>query len=526
MLFFDYAFLLGFLPAALLGHLLLLKYKKNLVVSWLGACSLLFYMLWEPKNLIPLGVSIIFNYAAGAAILNTHAASRRKKILVLSLALNILFLGFYKYRTFLESLLQGADPLTQKNSLPQDLPLGISFFTFTQIAYLVDCARQRFQNYRFQEYLLFVTYFPHLIAGPIMHHQEMMPQFSNLTRQTYQWENLSLGLSMFVVGLLKKTLIADYFSPAVKVVFDTSPGATLTFIEAWVGTFAYSIQIYFDFSGYCDMALGISKMFGVRLPLNFFAPYQATSFIDFWRRWHMTLGRFLRDYVYIPLGGNKNGTAFKMINLILTMLIGGVWHGAGWTFIIWGLIHGALLALNHGVRHFLKPAQSHSFLGAFLRQNGKKLGVFIGVSLAWVPFRAPSAESMLAVWKACFGLNGVAVPKHFLLGKVEAVAPFLQKLGVHVMEFVPVHSVAMMAIVLVVLPLTLFMPNALQIFRKYAHDLAYLEQEKHLASFLKSPHPRFLTWAPTIGWALTFAFALILGFWVRHETVEFLYFQF
>ena len=227
------------------------------------------------------------------------------------------------------------------------LPLGISFYTFTQIAYLADVYANKAQEYAPANYALFVTWFPHLIAGPIMHHREMMPQFATAFRAKIDPRLVLIGLSIFSVGLAKKVLLADQAAPFADAVFDRGALLPLTFAEAWVGALAYTMQIYFDFSGYSDMAIGLSLMFGVRLPVNFNSPYKSKSIIEFWRRWHMTLSRFLRDYVYIPLGGNRRGPVRRYANLMATMLIGGLWHGAGWTFVIWGALHGLYLMANH-----------------------------------------------------------------------------------------------------------------------------------------------------------------------------------
>ena len=289
---------------------------------------------------------MVFNFSAGL-VLSRAAAAHRHRLLVLAVAGDLALLGYFKYAGFLvgtaDQFLGGAWPIPAIV-----LPLGISFFTLTQIAFLVDTARSQARDYKFTHYLLFVCYFPHLIAGPILHHKELMPQLDRADIVRFSPRRLALGLSYFTIGLFKKTVIADALSPYVGRVFDgAAQGMAPSGAEAWGAVLAYTLQLYFDFSGYSDMAIGLARMFGVRLPLNFDSPYKAVSIIEFWRRWHMTLSRFLRDYLYIPLGGNRHGTVRRYVNLLLTMLIGGLWHGAGWNFMLWGGLHGLYLAVNH-----------------------------------------------------------------------------------------------------------------------------------------------------------------------------------
>jgi len=324
--------------------------------------------------------------------------------LILAITANLLLLGYYKYANF---FISNINDITNTNwSLGEIiLPLGISFFTFTQIAFLIDTYQNKVKEFNFSHYTLFVTFFPHLLAGPVLHHREMMPQFQH--HKTYQidWDNFATGLLLFTLGLCKKTLLADSFSPYANAIFDAvHQGTMLTSYEAWSGALAYTMQIYFDFSGYTDMALGVALMFNIHLPINFDSPYKATSIIDFWRRWHMTLSGYLRDYLYIPLGGNRKGRARRYINLLLTMLIGGLWHGAGWTFILWGALHGFYLAINHLWREqvipkvaFALPRTLSVFLGGAL--------TFIAVVVAWVMFRSHDLSSAGIMLNAMFGLE-------------------------------------------------------------------------------------------------------------------------
>lgn len=327
MLFNSFLFLMVFLPAVLGGFYIFSRINRRLAVLWLGISSLVFYALGSPPEhvLVLLG-SIAANWLFGRAII--HQRSFKKLWLTLGVIFNLGLLGWFKYSLFLAGIL-GTE---EWPSIA--LPLGISFYTFTQIAFLVDEYRSP-RPYSMTDYFLFVTYFPHLIAGPILNHAQTIPQFEDPRRLRVSAQDVAAGLSIFAIGLCKKCILADHFAIYADQVFSTATSVpSLFMIEAWFGAIAYTLQIYFDFSAYSDMAVGISLLFGIRLPQNFNSPYQATSIIDFWRRWHISLSSFLRDYLYIPLGGNRKGPARRYINLLLTMLLGGLWHGAGWTFLV------------------------------------------------------------------------------------------------------------------------------------------------------------------------------------------------
>ncbi len=406
MLFNSYEFLLMFLPLCLGGYYSFSSVAgQRAAIAWLALCSMFFYGWWNPAYVWLMTASILFNYGAGLLLASRH---RSKPLLALAVAANLLLLGHYKYTDFFISsanALAGLD--WQLHNIV--LPLGISFFTFTQIAYLVDVYRGEVREYRITDYFLFVTYFPHLIAGPIIHHKEMMPQFAKPATQQITAHNITGGLVLFTIGLAKKILVADRAMEYVGPVFTAAEqGASLTFFEAWGGTLAYVVQLYFDFSGYADMALGLSLLFGIRLPLNFNSPHKATSIIDFWRRWHMTLSRFLRDYLYIALGGSRHGEPRRYLNLFLTMLLGGIWHGAGWTFVLWGALHGAYLCINHGWRAFC--AGRKALLPPALRTAVYGTLTFLAVVVSWVFFRAHSLDGALRVLEGMAGLNGVTVP--------------------------------------------------------------------------------------------------------------------
>ncbi|NGQ93705.1 MBOAT family protein [Brevibacillus sp. SYP-B805] len=387
MLFNSYEFIFLYLPITFTVYFLLNRCRlTKLAIAWLALASLFFYSWWNVNNLPLMLGSILFNYTVGT-LLSRDALGQggKKALLIFGVTMNLAFLGYYKYADFflanINFLFSAHFPF-----LHLVLPLGISFFTFTQIAYLVDTYKGTSKEYNFVNYVLFVTFFPHLIAGPILHHKEMMPQFENMRAKVINWRNISHGLLLFGIGLFKKVVIADTFATWANPGFSA---ASLTMTEAWATALSYTFQLYFDFSGYTDMALGIALLFNIKLPQNFQSPYKADSIIDFWRRWHMTLSRFLRDYLYIALGGNRRGAFRRYLNLMITMVLGGLWHGAAWTFVVWGFMHGAALVVNHLWRSL--GFRMHWLLG--------RLCTFLFVVVAWVFFRAESFAQAMVVLK-------------------------------------------------------------------------------------------------------------------------------
>lgn len=407
MLFNSYAFIFLFLPVVAIVFFQLARVGQQYASAWLALSSLFFYGYWNPDYLGLLLGSIVGNYSFGTWIgraVNRHDAIRGKKLLFAAVTANLLLLGYFKYANF---FMENMDALTGAHWLIGKivLPLGISFFTFTQIAFLVDVHQGKVKEYNFMHYLLFVTYFPHLIAGPILHHQEMMPQFAQRRNYRPNWDNIATGLLLFTLGLCKKVLWADSFAPYANDIFKgIHAGALPTIYEAWFGALAYTMQIYFDFSGYTDMALGIAMIFNIRLPFNFDSPYKSTSIIEFWRRWHMTLSRFLRDYLYIPLGGNRKGMLRRYLNLMATMLLGGLWHGAGWTFVLWGMLHGIYLTLNHLWRDFVTARIPFRFPG-WMACTAGGIVTFVAVVTAWVFFRASDLPQAIIMLKAMYGIE-------------------------------------------------------------------------------------------------------------------------
>lgn len=390
MKFNSYEFLLAFLPLVVAGFYLLgASGRQKAALAWLTGASLTFYAYWNPVFLILLGLSILFNFALGRNLAARAGGPSARPVLILGVAVNLGLLGYFKYANFLVDSLN----VVTGAQLHLDtiiLPLAISFFTFQQIAYLADAARDEARDYSLLHYALFVSFFPQLIAGPIVHHKEMMPQFDSQSRLVATAENFAVGIGIFIIGLAKKTLVADELTLFADPVFSAADaGLQVSFIEAWGGVLAYTYQIYFDFSGYSDMAIGLARLFGIRLPLNFHSPYKACSIIEFWRLWHMTLSRFLRDYLYIPLGGNRGGALMRSRNLMVVMLLGGLWHGAGWTFVIWGGLHGLYLIVNAVWRGIIPAARSPVYTLAAWTLT------FFCVTVAWVFFRA---ETLTGAW--------------------------------------------------------------------------------------------------------------------------------
>lgn len=354
-------------------------------------------------------VSIAFNYGVGHLLIVAELKpSRRRAALAFGVAGDLLVLGIFKYAGFAAENINAL--LGTHVAVHILLPVGISFYTFTQIAFLVDAYRGQVAAYALPHYTLFVTYFPHLIAGPILHHKDMIPQFEREESKHPHAHLILCGIIIFAIGLFKKTCLADGIQPLVALAFEArSP----SFDQAWLGALAYTFQLYYDFSGYSDMAIGISLMFGIFLPVNFNSPYKATSIVEFWRRWHMTLSQFLRDYLYIPLGGNRRGRVLRYANLMITMLLGGLWHGAAWTFVAWGTLHGAYLCLNHAFNALVPDLPSS--LARPARIAGAVL-TFLAVAVAWVFFRAESVAWALRI------LRAMADPADIVFGREEIAA--------------------------------------------------------------------------------------------------------
>ncbi len=429
MLLDSFEFLGLFLPVTLfvffqigrLGH-------RRIAITWLVAASLFFYSLGKASCLPLLLGSILLNYGIGRMISHDCKAKSiwHKVWLTWGLMLNLGMLAYFKYTNFL--LFNAGSFLGFSTDLQIiALPLAISFFTFNQIAYLVDIYRGEIHENNFLKYCFFATFFPYLMAGPVVRYKEIVSQVSGDAIYRFNAKNIAVGLMTFSLGLLKKLLFANTIGGYADPIFDAAAqGLTLTAAEAWSGVLAYSLQIYFDFSGYSDMAIGIARIFGIRLPLNFDSPYKATNIIDFWRRWHISLSHFLRDYLYIPLGGNRRGELRQTLNLMTTMLLGGLWHGAGWNFVIWGGLHGCYLVVNHRWQALQKS------LGHDLSKStgwGRAVGALVtltAVAVAWVFFRAENLQVAFTMLTAMLGANGLApISPHLPTAKQMIVQLFL-----------------------------------------------------------------------------------------------------
>jgi alginate O-acetyltransferase complex protein AlgI len=395
MLFNSFEFILIFLPATFfvfffLNHIC----GEKLSRAWLLFASLFFYGWWAPVYIPLILGSVIFNYGINWTFLEFKNQALRQTCLIIGILGNLTLLGYFKYADFfIENWNWAFD--SKIELLHIILPLAISFFTFQQIAYLVDSYKGEVKESSFVNYSLFVLFFPQLISGPIVHHNEMMPQFNDPHNKRINIENVVSGLLIFSIGLFKKVVVADTFAVWASQGFDTAE--IVNFFEAWTASLSFTLQLYFDFSGYTDMALGIALLFNIRLPKNFNSPYKALNIRDFWRRWHMTLSRFLKDYVYIPLGGNRLGSSRTYMNLITTFFLCGMWHGAGWTFIFWGLMHGVALVVH---RLWLKVNIKINciFAGAL---------TFLFVNFSWVFFRAQEWKDATKVLSGMLGFNGL-----------------------------------------------------------------------------------------------------------------------
>jgi alginate O-acetyltransferase complex protein AlgI len=502
MLFSSYAFLFQFLPVVALAYAIARRYSPRCGIWALAFASLIFYGAWKPVYLLLLLVSIGFNFWLG---LKMEDPLRRRHFGTLGVVLNLAALCYFKYTNFL------FDSLTTLTGTPLPfvnviLPLGISFFTFQQIAYLVDVMRGAKVERDIVSYTLFVSFFPHLIAGPLVHHAEMIPQFKR-GRTGRSAVLAARGLAIFAAGLFKKVVIADNLAQFVTPVFaHLDAGGGVTTQWAWLATLAYTLQIYFDFSGYSDMAVGLALLFGIRLPVNFRSPYKATSIIEFWRHWHITLSRFLRDYLYIPLGGNRLGEARRYQNLMVTMLLGGLWHGAGWNFIIWGGLHGAYLCINHLWHGRRGEAARTQFVATTTAGKIVCWAVtFFSVVVAWVFFRA---KTTAGAWQMIGSLFG------FEAGSSAYASPgILRVMDLPVLVGEPSLLWIGSCMVALALAVALGLPNVPQLFR-------YREYRR--APEQGAP----VRWRPNGAWALLTALAFAIALFGMWQRLEFLYFQF
>jgi alginate O-acetyltransferase complex protein AlgI len=525
VLFNSYAFILFFLPITLVGFFVIARASHLAAAAWLAAASVAFYGWWNVAYVGLLLGSVCGNFFFGTQIARAVGranAGSAHRLLIAAVASNLLVLAYYKYANFFIANVNGLAG-THWSVGSVILPLGISFFTFTQIAFLVDTYRGHVHEYRFVHYALFVTYFPHLIAGPVLHHKEMMPQFARGATYQISAANLSVGLSIFAIGLAKKALLADGIAPYADQGFRlAATAAHPSFFYAWSAALCYTLQLYFDFSGYSDMAIGLSRLFGVTLPLNFYSPYKAVNISEFWRRWHMTLSRFLRDYLYVALGGNRHGAVRRYRNLMITMLLGGLWHGAGWTFVAWGGLHGLYLVVNHAWLRLKSGLGVRMRLAVPLRIFVARLVTLLAVIVGWVFFRSSSFTQALELLAGMSGLHGASLP-----GALERVlgplAAALRATGIAFDDSGSTQFVRGYLWVAALLPVALFAPNVAQLMRQYrptldqaAFDTAADERR------VRAP----LAWTPSRTWALIIAGIAAAALLSLFHVSEFLYYQF
>lgn len=460
MTFSSIIFLVYFLPITFGVFLLLVHFRAStpLLLTFVACASLLFYSWAGLSFLLIFLFSVTANFLL-ASVLAVTKGQLRTLLLSCGIVLNLGLLGYFKYKGFFLETFNIA-PSAAFTIVKVTLPVGISFYTFQKIAYLVDIMRGQVKPKPFLHYLFFVTFFPQLVAGPIVRHDDIFPNIVRFGEQVrsprYAVAFATPGLMLIAVGLAKKMILADGFAMLANPAFELAVERPLTALESWIGLIAYSFQIYFDFSGYSDIALGLALLFGIRLPINFNSPYRASSVIDFWRRWHITLSRFLRDYLYIPLGGNRHGTVRRFVNLMITMSIGGLWHGPSWNFIIWGGLHGFMLSLNHGLHHLRVPALPRPLAIAV---------VFTMVTLAWVPFRAPDLQITMSYYRSLFGFEGLVLPPFF--------APISSIIGITTSSNLPSFS-GLRGILAVVIGLHIvwLLPNSLVILTSEWRRLA------------------------------------------------------
>jgi D-alanyl-lipoteichoic acid acyltransferase DltB (MBOAT superfamily) len=510
MLFNSASFLFCFLPIAVLGFAALARLGRRAVIGWLALISIVFYGVWKPKYVFVLLGSMLVNYALARLIAAAKKSNRQRAAtfwMVAGITANLAALAYFKY------LFRFLIFLNQMQVSPRNwhhilLPLGISFFTFTQIAYLVDLRQGEADAQDFVSYSLFVTFFPHLIAGPILHHKEMMPQFAADKRYHLDWNDFALGLSWFILGLGKKVVIADRIAPYADQTFAAPHG--LGMAAAWIGVLNYSMQLYFDFSGYSDMAVGLARMFSIRFPYNFNSPYKATNIIDFWARWHMTLTRYLTLYLYNPVAlavSRRRLAAGKPVSkkasrtvagfaamiaapTFFTMFLAGIWHGAGLQFLIFGVLHGIYLTVNHAWR-VLRNKPGNAPRQWYSAVAGGAL-TYLAVVVAQVFFRADSTRGALAILSAMFGLHG---------------------LNVH--SGLPMKAFAVFAL----FPFVWLLPNIQQLMGQVE---AHAQQDNSLGARMA----RALQWRPNWAWCAALACTLLAALFYLTDTTSFLYFQF
>jgi len=543
MLFNSTEFLFVFLPVTLAGFYLLGPISRTSAIRWLILASLVFYAWWRPVNVLIIAPSIVVNYIIARILLrlidSKGSPGASQAVLLLGISFNVIFLGVFKYTDFVSGTINdvfGAN-LVLRHII---LPLGISFITFQKIAFLVDVQAGKVRSFTFQDYCTFVLFFPQLIAGPIVHYREMMPQFHAIPCR-FDNENFAVGLTLLSFGLFKKVILADKIALLVTPIYQQSAadGGT-SFLMAWMAAIGFTLQIYFDFSGYSDMALGLARFFGIRLPQNFDSPLRASSIIDFWLHWHMTLTRFLTAYIYNPLqlwltrrrlakglrgfgGPNSEIGAFislLMFPIILTMFVSGLWHGAGYGFVVWGLLHGLYLTINHGWRVIaVRLWPDRKSYARVMRPVGWAL-TFVSVTAAMVFFRSTTMASAVDIVKGLMGLNVIALPQP-LFAQLGHLGEVLQGLGVSAAQSWNVRDFEWLTIwISILMFVALACPNTLEILSRYEPALGVKPRPTKLAI------GRILRWEASLPWALAVSGIAAVAIASISGPSEFLYWQF
>ncbi len=523
MLFNSYEFIFAFLPVVVAVFFALGRASRVWALRWVIAASLFFYGWWRPLNVLIIAPSVLINFVLARVLQRLNKQGGRSTagaVLLLGIAFNVGFLGYFKYSNFLVGAINDAFG-TQMLLARIILPLGISFITFQKIAFLVDVHAGRVESFTLQEYCLFVLFLPQLIAGPIVHYREMMPQFHRVSCR-FDKDNVSVGLTLFAFGLFKKVFIADSIAPLVTPIYQqATSGSSIALLPAWIAAVGFTLQIYFDFSGYTDMALGIARLFGVRLPPNFNSPLRASSIIDFWQRWHMTLTRFLTAYIYNPLvlwltrrraarglsvfaGPKKSPGAFielLMFPILLTMLVSGIWHGAGYTFILWGVLHGLFLTVNHAWR-ILGPKlwRDRSRYARFTQPAGFTI-TFLCVAASMVIFRSANLKTATDLLQGMLGLHGIG-----LSGLRSGFGMGLKRMA---------FWIAAPAFIVFACP------NTLQILSRCEPALGWKPSPHDGAT----AETRIL-WGPSLAWAAVVSMIVAIGILNLGGQSEFLYWQF
>jgi alginate O-acetyltransferase complex protein AlgI len=546
VLFNSYEFLFVFLPVTLCVYLSLDRWvSRSTALTWLVVASLGFYSWWNPPYVFFLGCSILGNYVLARTILATRTERPRLSatIVLAGVAANLALIGYYKYKNF---FLDGVEFATGISFPGQELilPLGISFFTFQQIAYLADARVGAVGKDSLRDYALFVTFFPQLIAGPIVHHKEMMPQFADSSGKSTS-NNLVIGAVLFSVGLFKKAIIADGLAAYANPVFDmAATGSPIDLFTAWQGALAYAMQLYFDFSGYSEMALGLARMFGVVLPMNFNSPFKQSSIIDFWGHWHITLTRFFTAYIYNPIAlritrarvkrravmSRADFRAFFALvafPTMVTMTLAGLWHGAGMQFIIFGVLHGSYLTINHAWRQHRRAIWPDERSYALVMRPLGWLITFTGVVVAMVFFRAESVAVAAEILQGMLGFNGAQIPSG-LAERFPLMASAASWFGIEPALHLGKEFVTGAIWIGACLAICLLCPNILQILRLYNPALGMGSTPATDESPSSTKWHRLVNWRwePTPSWLAVHVVILVVGILGLSQVTEFLYWQF